>query len=103
MLFLCQHGFESLLVGELGSAGLTAAEQGPGWALTGDGSAWPREQLADLAFPHLTLVAPRELKGESVNALAQQLGKARAPWRSQPQAMQAIAWVTEALERRLAA
>ncbi len=73
MLFLCQHGFESLLVGELGAAGLTAAEQGPGWALTGDGSAWPREQLADLAFPHLTLVAPRELKGESVNALAQQL------------------------------
>ncbi len=27
----------------------------------------------ELAFPHLTLLAPREIKGESVNALAQQL------------------------------
>jgi 23S rRNA (cytidine2498-2'-O)-methyltransferase len=29
----------------------------------------------DLAFPHVTLLAPRELKGESVNALATQLAE----------------------------
>lgn len=70
MLFLCQHGYEALLERELTAAGRPVAEKGPGWALAAAGSA---EGLADLAFPHLTLLAPREFKGESVNALATQL------------------------------
>jgi len=74
MLFLCQHGFESLLAGELGADGLTVSETGPGWAgaepLAGDAVA---ESVDELCFPHLTLLVPREFRGESVNALAQQL------------------------------
>src|SRR4051812_26823246 len=80
MLSLCQHGYESLLERELGEAGLTVAEKGPGWArcggldLGGDKSpASTLPQLPELAFAHLTLLSPREIKGESVNALAQQL------------------------------
>jgi len=72
MLFLCQHGYESLLERELVAAGLPAAEKGPGWVLVAGSSPASRD-LPDLAFPHLTLLAPRELKGESVNSLAQQL------------------------------
>ncbi|HEY8993830.1 MAG TPA: rRNA methyltransferase, partial [Lacunisphaera sp.] len=84
MLSLCQHSYEALLERELGDAGLAVAEKGPGWALCEgraetplpaaaqtDGSEFPARP--DLAFPHLTLLAPREFKGESVNALAQQL------------------------------
>src|SRR3954469_4993881 len=85
MLSLCQHGYESLLERELGEAGLTVAEKGPGWARV-EGRANPPDEptsvmhgsserlaLPELAFAHLTLLAPREIKGESVNALAQQL------------------------------
>jgi 23S rRNA (cytidine2498-2'-O)-methyltransferase len=74
MLSLCQHGYESFLERELGEAGLVVVEKGPGWAradlLDGDPV---RQSLKDMAFPQLTLMGPRELKGESVNALAQQL------------------------------
>ena len=74
MLFLSQHRFEALLARELAADGLTVVETGPGWAgaepVPGDAIARP---VGDLAFPHLTLLAPREFKGESVNALAQQL------------------------------
>jgi 23S rRNA (cytidine2498-2'-O)-methyltransferase len=74
MLFLCQHGYESLLERELMADGLTVVETGAGWAgaeaLPGD--AVPRA-IDELCFPHLTLLAPRELRGEGVNALAQQL------------------------------
>ena len=90
MLFLCQHGYEALLERELVAAGLSVKEKGPGWALTAGRASRPDEPLAeeggssrgfalpdpalpDLAFPHLTLLAPREIMGESVNALAQQL------------------------------
>ncbi|MDB6114788.1 MAG: rlmM [Lacunisphaera sp.] len=80
MLSLCQHGYESLLERELAEAGLIVVEKGPGWALCG-GSDLDRDesrastlpQIPELAFPHLILLAPREIKGESVNALAQQL------------------------------
>lgn len=76
MLFLGQHGFESLLERELMADGLTVVETGPGWAgaepLPGD--AVPRS-IDELCFPHLTLLAPREIRGESVNALAQQLAE----------------------------
>lgn len=76
MLFLGQHGFESLLARELGENGLTVVETGPGWAgaepVPGDAV---KQSLADLCFPHLTLLAPREFRGETVNALAQQLAE----------------------------
>ena len=67
MLSLCQHGYEALLERELTEAGLAVTEKGSGWALAAEGDP------ANLAFPGLTLLAPREFKGESVNALAQQL------------------------------
>lgn len=67
MLSLCQHGYEALLERELAGAGLAVTEKGPGWALSGEG------ETASLAFPHVTLLAPREFKGESVNALAKEL------------------------------
>ena len=74
MLFLGQHGYEALLARELGADGLTVIETGPGWAgaepLPGD---VVPQSVDELAFPHLTLLAPREMRGESVNALAQQL------------------------------
>ena len=74
MLSLCQHGYESLLERELGEAGLVVVEKGAGWARADLlGSDPVRHSLAELVFPQLTLMAPRELKGESVNALAQQL------------------------------
>lgn len=74
MLSLCQHGYESLLARELGETGLVAVETGPGWAradLVGGDAV--KHSLGELCFPSLTMLAPRELKGESVNALAQQL------------------------------
>lgn len=74
MLFVGQHGFEELLARELGEDGLTVAETGPGWALAeplpGDAVA---RSLDELCFPHLSLLATRELRGEGVNALAGQL------------------------------
>ena len=81
MLSLCQHGYEALLERELTDAGLAVTEKGPGWALCGSdlgrdasrASTLPHPEPAGLAFPSLTLLAPREFKGESVNALAQQL------------------------------
>ena len=76
MLSLCQHGYESLLARELGVAGLAPTETGLGWAraeLVGGDAV--RHSLADLCFPSLTMLAPRELKGESVNQLAQQLAE----------------------------
>ena len=91
MLFLCQHGYELLLERELLADGLTVVETGPGWAgaepLPGD--AVP-QAIGELCFPHLTLLAPREVRGESVNALAQQIAdyfleslrgeRIEAPW-----------------------
>ncbi len=76
MLFLGQHGFESLLASELVADGLTVIESGPGWAgaeaVPGDAV---RQSVGEMCFPHLTLLAPREFRGESVNALAQQLAE----------------------------
>ena len=69
MLLTCQAGFEALLGRELCELhGTAVAEQGPGWvrpaAPLAPGS------LGGLTFPHLTLLAPQEVRGESVNALA---------------------------------
>jgi 23S rRNA (cytidine2498-2'-O)-methyltransferase len=87
MLLICQAAFEPLLVRELEGTGLAAAEHGPGWVRTAG------EAPTDgLAFPSLTLKAPVELRGESVNALAQRVAeffltslkgeRIEAPWPS---------------------
>jgi 23S rRNA (cytidine2498-2'-O)-methyltransferase len=74
MLSLCQHGYEALLERELTDAGLVVAERGLGWARAElAGGEAVHASLAGLAFPQLTLLAPREVRGESVNGLAQQL------------------------------
>ena len=70
MLLTCQAGFESLLERELAAAGLAALEHGPGWVRTD-----AAEYCETLAFPHLELKAPVELKGDSVNALAQRVAE----------------------------
>lgn len=71
MLSLCQFNYDALLARELVAAGVGVNESGPGWCL---GAAAPSpESLEHLAFPHLSLLAPREFRGEAVNALAQQL------------------------------
>jgi 23S rRNA (cytidine2498-2'-O)-methyltransferase len=68
MLLTGQAGFESLLACELAASGVVAQEQGPGWVRTESPAS-----LEPLAFPHLTLIAPTSIVGESVNALAQQI------------------------------
>lgn len=74
MIFLGQHGFEALLARELQADGLTVTETGPGWAraepVPGDAVL---QSIDELCFPHLTLILSREIRGESVNALAGQL------------------------------
>jgi 23S rRNA (cytidine2498-2'-O)-methyltransferase len=81
MLHTCQAGFESLLARELGELhGAGVVEKGPGWVLPGAASQPPRSGrpesspgVADLAFAHLTLSEPVEVRGGSVNALASQV------------------------------
>jgi len=71
MLCTCQPGFEKLLAGELTEGG-AGTESGPGWVLT-EAAADPGLLSRDLAFPHLLLRDPVEIRGESVNELAQNL------------------------------
>ena len=82
MLLTCQPGFESLLARELADTGASVAEQGAGWVRVGPGLPADHssgeniggpaggQAFSDLAFPQLTLLAPVEVSGESVNALA---------------------------------
>jgi len=70
MLLTCQAGFESLLARELAATDVATVEQGPGWVRT-EG----RTFSETLAFPHLELMAPVELRGDSVNALAQRVAE----------------------------
>jgi 23S rRNA (cytidine2498-2'-O)-methyltransferase len=85
MLHICQAGFESLFARELAELrGGIEQETGPGWVRS-DGEAKPPVEPSDtnasaegvalsgLVFPHLTLLAPIELRGESVNELAQKI------------------------------
>ncbi len=70
MLLTCQAGFEEFLAREAVAADATVAEQGPGWvrlAAAAETETW--------AFPHLTLRDPIEVRGESVNALAQRVAE----------------------------
>ena len=68
MLCSCQAGFEDLLAQELAAAGAVVQERGPAWVLAA-GAAPPPE----LVFAHQILPAPTEIRGESVNALAQEI------------------------------
>lgn len=85
MLFTCQAGFETLLARELAELhGLAPAEKGPGWVRGAAvlqptaGGTEPRlrhRATPDLAFAHLALLAPIELRGDSVNTLAGRIGE----------------------------
>jgi 23S rRNA (cytidine2498-2'-O)-methyltransferase len=69
MLLTCQAGFETLLTRELAELHDAAAEEkGPGWVHLAPRAS--RLSAEGLAFPHLTLFDPVELRGDSVNALA---------------------------------
>lgn len=70
MLLTCQAGFEQLLARELAALGVGTDGHGPGW-LRAERAAG----VATLAFPHLTLLDPVELQGDSVNALAQRIAE----------------------------
>jgi 23S rRNA (cytidine2498-2'-O)-methyltransferase len=111
VLLTCQSGFEALLARELKELrGIEALEHGPGWVRSGpqpvrDGGTRPPGAVVDpdgarrspstqhaphLAFAHLTLIDPVELRGDSVNALATQISsyffeqlrgeRIEAPW-----------------------
>jgi 23S rRNA (cytidine2498-2'-O)-methyltransferase len=84
MFTTCQAGFEALLARELGELNAIAVtEQGPGWTRS-------EEIRGELTFAHLTLLDPCEVRGESVNALAQRVAefflaslqgeRVEAPW-----------------------
>jgi 23S rRNA (cytidine2498-2'-O)-methyltransferase len=72
VLCTCQAAFEGLLARELEGAGFASVESGPGWCLSlrpgGQAPAFP-----DMAFAHAFYSSPAEIRGESVNALAQGL------------------------------
>lgn len=79
MLLTCQIGFESLLAREVAERLLWGvAEKAPACVRTQGGAAdevrWLAEHASGgLAFPHFALANLVELRGESVNALAQQI------------------------------
>lgn len=82
MLLTCQSGFESLLARELTELhGRVVAEKGPGWVrCTSQNAGEPAKGVwgqapaqEDLAFAHLTFADPIELRGDSVNGLANQI------------------------------
>lgn len=94
MFALCQAGFQDLLAAELQEQGVRVTEDGPGWVRAegavataagrpedvSDSSVQPErartQRLADhLVFAHQVLLDPVEVKGESVNALAQRLAE----------------------------
>ncbi len=71
MLHTCQAGFETLLARELAELrGTTVEEKGPGWACDAGVT-----HLETLAFAHLTLISPVEVRGDSVNALAARIAE----------------------------
>lgn len=83
MLLTCQAGFESLLARELTELqARPPTEQGPGWvrmdapaSASSPGSTSRDLPLAELAFAHLTLLAPIEIRGDSVNGLASRVSE----------------------------
>ena len=69
MLATCQPGCERHLAGELAGEGFEPREQGAGWVL---GSREADGDPPDLAFAHLVLPTPRELRAGTINTLVQQ-------------------------------
>ncbi|MFM1851353.1 MAG: Ribosomal large subunit methyltransferase [Verrucomicrobiota bacterium] len=65
-LLTCQAGFEDLLARELADARAVVAARGPGWVVAD-------RAPEDLAFAHALLVDAVEVRGDSVNALAQRI------------------------------
>jgi 23S rRNA (cytidine2498-2'-O)-methyltransferase len=84
-LFTCQAGYEALLARELAEwHGVAAIEQGPGWVRSralpspeGGGAEAGRSHRSapELAFAHLALLDPVEVRGDSVNALAARIAE----------------------------
>lgn len=71
MFITCQAGFEALLARELAELrGEEIAGQGPGWVRTEAGAA---EAVNEFVFAHLSLAGTVEVRGESVNQLAQRI------------------------------
>ncbi|MFI5356483.1 MAG: SAM-dependent methyltransferase [Opitutales bacterium] len=68
MLLICQAGYEALLARELGETGARVLAQGPGWVMADRAPDEP-------AFAHLVLRETTEIKGDSVNQLAQLLAE----------------------------
>lgn len=69
MIVVCQPGFEDALAAELSAAGAGAErERGGGWVATERGLS--AGALEHLCFAHRALLAPVEITGDSVNALA---------------------------------
>jgi 23S rRNA (cytidine2498-2'-O)-methyltransferase len=77
VLITCQAGFEPLLARELAELhGAEVAERGPGWVLVDESKIEnPKSKIPALAFAHLTLLAPVEFRGDSVNALASRVAE----------------------------
>lgn len=76
MLLTCQAGFESLLARELAELhGQAVAEKGAGWVRLERANATVGPRREELAFAHLWLVEPVEVRGDSVNALAQKIAE----------------------------
>ena len=87
MLVTCQSGFENLLARELTELhGGIVAEKGPGWVrIESSAALQPASETSErelkhratpeLAFAHLTLLDPVEVKGDSVNALASRVAE----------------------------
>lgn len=72
MFITSQVGFEQQLQRELTELHrIEAAEQGPGWVRTEEETF--AVAAVDLTFAHLTLLGAVELRGDSVNALAQRI------------------------------
>ena len=61
---------------ELREAGLETKEEGSGWVLSASAAKDAQALgLDDLCFPHFTLLQPQEIRGDSVNALAQRIAE----------------------------
>ncbi|HEU5077736.1 MAG TPA: SAM-dependent methyltransferase [Opitutaceae bacterium] len=72
MLLRCQNGFEKWLSAELSAFGCPAVETGAGWAKAPDGKL-DVTALEQLCFPHVTLLEPIEVTGDSVNGMAEKI------------------------------
>jgi len=76
MLHLCQAGYEGLLERELVELrGAKVAEKGAGWVLEKSAAEDGLKQRTTLAFAHVSMGGVVEVRGETVNALAQKVAE----------------------------